>query len=268
MVRSSVRAAAVLASAVAVLATGAASAGARPAVPVHSSTLHPVSAPSVTRPGLVHLRNTGSHELYLLRKIHASSATLVKDLNASSVSGSPTRLLRQFRLVDIINGRSDVYVHLSRGTYYLADATAEHYHASDIHPITVQGSRDDARVPHSRALTVNSRNVLIAPHTIRGGAFVHLRNADRRVQQLLYFQISGRATTQAIDDFLARPSFDKLFGLGFVDIGNIGVLSGHQNLYVRFPSHSGRYIVLTAPVTASGVGAGLRADRVGLVTAH
>src|SRR4051812_18474961 len=114
------RAAAVIATAGAVVVAGSEVAVARPPVPVHSRTVHPVTAPDVMRPGLVHLRNTGSQELMLFRKTHAGVAVLVRDVNAErrTSSGVP-RLYRQFHAVTSLEAHSDAYVRLRRGTYYL-----------------------------------------------------------------------------------------------------------------------------------------------------
>src|SRR3954453_17031927 len=148
MIRTSARAVVVVVSAAAMGVAGPGGPQARPPVPVHSTTVHPVTAPEVMRPGLVHLRNTGGDELYLFRKMRAGTPTLVKDLNASVNSESPGALARHFTIVDLLNPPSDVFVRLLHGTYYLVDADAEHYHRADIHRIVVQGARDNATTPH------------------------------------------------------------------------------------------------------------------------
>jgi hypothetical protein len=269
VVRKSARAIAVLVSAVAMLLVGTVSAAARPPVPVHSSTYHPVSAPDVMRPGLVHLRNTGGSELYLFRKIHAGAPTLLADLNESLDSDGPGALARHFTIIDVINPRTDVYVRLLRGTYYLVDATAERYHRADIHKIVVTGARDDATAPHSRPVSMTRHHGLVAPRAVHAGKFVHLRNASSRLMAFVYFRVNNSATTQQINDFLAHPGFENLFPLiynGLDAAGSLGYLSGHQHVYVRFPAHAARYLILALP--AEGTGSFLAANRVRLVTAR
>jgi hypothetical protein len=262
------RAAAVVGAVSAILLAGQPVAqAARPPVPVHASTRHPVTAPASLRPGNVHLRNTGSHPLYFFRRIDAGPRTLVKILNSVAAS-DPSRLFRHFRLIDVINGSSDIYVRLTRGTYYLADATADRFQVSDIHTLTVGGARQDAKLPQAKTVNISRHNVLTAPATVRAGSFVRLRNADSRVQTVAYFRISRTVSAADLQAFLAHPSFDSLFQLEVDDAGGLGALAGHQVVYVRFPKHSGRYILMTLPVPTDRTGPVLDRTLVKLVTAR
>lgn len=267
--RRSTRAVAVVVSAGAVLLAGMASADARPPVPVRAITLHPVTAPDVMRPGLVHLRNTGGHELFLFRKIRAGAPTLLKDLNDSMNSDGPGALARHFTIVDVINARTDLYVRFLRGTYFLVDATADHYRRADIHRIVVTGRRDDASTPHSRPIGLTSKPVLVAPHAVHAGRFVHLRNASDRLQSFLMFRVRASATAQQVNDFLARPSGELLFPiivLGGDSPSSLGLMSGHQNVYVRFPARAARYLLFAVPV--DGLGGFPAKNRIRLITAR
>jgi hypothetical protein len=241
------RATAVIATAGAVVAAGSEVANARPPVPVHSKTVHPVTAPDSMRPGLVHLRNTGSQELVLFRKIHLGVTTLVRDVNEEQrpTSGVP-RLYRQFHAVAMIEGRSDAYVRLRRGTYYLFSGEVDRMHAADVHAITVSGGRDDARAPIARPITVQEHtNALIAPHRAHAGRWFHLSNQTHHTQEIVLFPVDPKVTWAQLHEFVAAPSLEKLFGLiDFRRFGTVApLLTGPgEDLYVHAPKRTGRYI--------------------------
>ena len=247
------RATVVIATAAAVVAAGSEAAGARPPVPVHTRTVHPVTAPDVMRPGLVHLRNTGGQELLLFRKIHAGVATLVSDVNAEQNSpGGAPRLYRQFHAVAALEGHSDAYVRLRAGTYFMFSSAVERMHAADVHQITVTGARDDAKAPHAHPVTVRLHtNALVAPHTVHAGRFFHLRNQTHRTQELILFPLSPKATRAQIADFLAAPTMEKLFPL--LDFRKfdavVPALTGPgEDLYVHYPKLTGRYVAVDLPL--------------------
>lgn len=250
------RVTAVIATAGAVVAGGSEVATARPPVPVHSRTVHPVTAPDSMRPGLVHLRNTGSQELVFFRKIHAGVAALVSDVNAdqSSPGGAP-KLYRQFHAVAVLEAHSDAYVRLRPGTYYVYSGDVERLHAADVHQITVSGARDDAKAPHAHAVTVHLHtNALTAPRTVHAGRFFHLRNQTHRTQELVLFPVSPKVTRAQLAEFLAAPSMEKLFPLldfrkfDFV----VGVLAGPgEDSYVHYPKRTGRYLAVDVPLRGS-----------------
>jgi hypothetical protein len=267
MTRALGRTALLFGCAAGLLITGTAVAQARPAVPVHAGTLHPVTAPDVLRPGLVHLENTNSHELYVFaRRGHAGRPTLLKDLNGPPSATDPYAVFRHFTLLDVIGGNGDVYLRLKAGTYYLADAGAEHYHLSDIHVLTVTGRRDDARAPHSKTLLVNDHNTLRAPATVRAGHFLRVRNADTRPQDIVMFRIGPRTTDRQLADFLAHPSFDTLSTMDVRDIDDLAVLSGERTVYTRSPARPGRFILFGGPITTHLTHSPIRPERFALLT--
>jgi hypothetical protein len=249
------RATAVIATAGAVVAAGTEVASARPPVPVHALTVHPVSAPDSMRAGLVHLRNTGSQPLVLFRKIHLGVAGLVRDVNHQFSSTGETRLYRQFHAVSVIGGHSDAFVRLRRGTYYLFSAEVDRLHAADVHQIAVTGAPDNAKAPHARTVTVRLHTqALVAPHTVHAGRFFHFRNQTHRTQELIFFPLSSKATPEQINAFLAAPTLEKLFQLvdpRKFDFVVPALTGGREDLYVHYPKRTGRYAAVIVPVVGS-----------------
>jgi len=246
------RVCAVVVAAGAVVAASGEVADARPPVPVKARTVHPVTAPDVMRPGLVHLRNVGVQPLMLFRKVHAGVALLVRDVNGQNSSAGFGRLYRQFHAVAAIDAHSDAYVRLRNGTYYLFSAAVDRIHAGDVHTIAVQGTTDNAKAPHARPVTVRVHtNALVAPSTVHAGRFFHFRNQTHRTQELVFFPISPKATAQQIQDFLAAPSLEKLFGLidpRSFDFAVPALTAGGEDVYVHYPKHAGRYAAVAIPL--------------------
>ena len=253
------------------LTTGLADASARPAVPVRATTIHPVIAPTFLQPGLVHLKNTGSDDLVLFRRAtKAGVRTLVKAMNAHELSGPQiVRVDRKFPILDVINAKSDVYVRLTDGTYYLVDAAAERYHRSDVHVIHVEGVRADAKRPAAHALTLSPQRGLRGPQRVRGGHFLYVRNLTHQLQGFLIIRLSSSATSAQIQKFLAKPSFDQLFPLmahSINALSELAVMSGQHKAYVRFPGGAARYIVVASAIPGGDLS--LSRSTVALITAH
>lgn len=248
------RAAVVMATAGTMVLTGqdVADAG-RPPVPVHATTVHPVSAPDVTNPGLVHLRNTGGDALFLFRKKKDGVAELVRDLNQHDISDGLPRLYVRFEVIDFIGPHSDLFVRLRAGTYYLVDAFAERYHQADVHVTTVTGAKRNASAPHARPITVHrDTNALTAPHVVHAGRFFHLRNRNRRMQELIFYRVRKSATAAQVADFLAHPTFEKfaaVVSLNFSGFPAVTITSGGEDLYARYPNRAGRYIAMLTPIS-------------------
>lgn len=246
---------AVVVAAGAVVAASGEVADARPPVPVKARTVHPVTAPDTMRPGLVRLRNVGAQPLLLFRKRHSGVPALVRDVNGQFSETGVGRLYRQFHAVAAIDPHSDAYVRLRKGTYYLFSAVVDRIHADDVHVIDVQGTVDNAKAPHARAVTVQLRtNALFAPHVLHAGRFLHFRNRTHRTEELVFFPLSPTATAQQIQDFLAAPSLDKLFGLidpRKFDFAVPALTGGGEDLYVHSPRHAGRYIAVAIPLYGS-----------------
>jgi hypothetical protein len=235
------------------MVSGAASASARPPVPVHATTTHPVIAPSFLQPGLVHLRNTGGDPLYVFRKKSHDVATLVRELNDEQASSDVPKLFRDFLIIDILSGHRDVYLRLRPGTYYLVDLFAEHYHAADVHSIVVQGQVSNAKVHASRSITVRKNGHLAAPTHGRAGHLFHYRNNTSPMHELELLPVRKSVTKAQLADFLAHPTPKKLFAIVSFSIHSFELpllTSGHEDLYTRFPKRAGRYIVLSIPVRA------------------
>lgn len=249
------RVTAVLAAAGAVVAASSEVAAARPPVPVKARTVHPVTAPDVMQPGLVHLQNTGSQPLMLFRKKSAGVATLVRDVNAQDSSTGFERLYRQFHAVAAINAHADAFVRLHSGTYYLFSAETDRVHADDVHTITVQGATDDATAPHAHPVTIQARtNALSAPHLVHAGRYFHFRNRTHQTEQMVFFPISAKVTSAQLQQFLAAPSLPKLFAL--IDVMSFVVslpvvTGGGEDLYLRYPRHTGRYVAVAIPLSGS-----------------
>jgi hypothetical protein len=251
--------------------SGTADASARPPVPVSATTRHPVTAPGVLQPGLVHLRNKGRDDLVLFRRAgKAGINTLLKALNSSDLGEAAiVRIDHRFPLLGLIAGKSDIYVRLTHGTYYLIDGDADHYHRADIHVIHVNGKRSDAKAPFAHTITLTRRSGLRAPAHVRAGHFVYVRNTTRKLEGLLYLRIRASATTAQIQTFLAKPteqSLSPLIAHSLSAIGDLGLMSGGHSAYVRFPRTPARYLVIAISPTSEAPS--LVKNQIALITAR
>jgi hypothetical protein len=241
----------VIAVAIAAGLVVAAGSGVADAAPKHRATIsvhvtkkhHQVVAPALTRPGLVHVRNTGSHEIILIAKKHAGVSRLVKDINRSEVSN---RLVRDFSFIGALDPHSDAYVKLGRGTLYLVDGEVDKVTASEVHSVRVSGKKLSAKGPRSRTVLVDAHGKVRLPATLPRQGYLHLINNSGSIRVVFGFGVGKSATTAQIDAFLADPTDDNFIALR--PNGNIApseVLAPHTSrFYAGYRAAAGRYIVL------------------------
>lgn len=224
---------------------------ARAGVPVHAVTKHTVAVPAVMHPGRIRFHNTGARPLYVLKKRQAGVGRLVKDLNAATGSIGPGRLVRDFTLYDVIDGGSYVYLSLSRGTYYFADASLEHYSTGAVRTVSVRGTTRNASAPRSRALVVPQTGALTAPATLARNGYVHVENRTGHVQEVLVFGLARSATATQVQAFLAAPTFESLFSLPLNSYRELAILGGHRDLWSQGPHRASRFLIVTIGMGSS-----------------
>lgn len=219
----------------------------RASVRLHATSRHHVVAPSTLRPGVVHLRNTNWRPVYVFAKRHKGVARLATDLDRAARSAGPGRLTTDFTTLDLLNGRSDAYLRLARGSYFLVDATLLKYKRSEVRTVTVTGTRIDAKLPAFTRIAVDAGNVLHAPATLPRRGYLHVANRASRLQELLMVRLTKDASDESVTTFLADPHLRDLFRLDLdLTVFEVpGILSGRHAVYVHQHFKAGRYLLLT-----------------------
>ncbi len=264
-VRAAGLTAAVLASAL--IATGGTAVAApshhRGTVTLHTTRAHKVHAPARTRPGVARINNTGRQPVLLARARHgAGASTLAHDLNAETARG----LIKHFTVTEA-PASAVTYLHLARGSYYLADLSRESFSAASIKTLRVAGSTVSATVPKHRTFVVTHRGTLRAPANIGTSSEIQIRNTSTHLQELWLWAVPTSVTAEALNAFVAKPSFEKLYGLvtGLPDV--LTIMSPQNRATSSHHSKAGRYLLMTITLTSNTTDPRLSAGRVRVVTA-
>ena len=248
------RATALTAAAVAatLLATGGtAAADARTAhhratVVVHTTSKHKVAGPAKTRPGMARFHNTGSHAIILVTPRHgASKATLARDLNADTAG----RIIKDFTVADALSAKTTTYLHLSRGTYYLADLDRDHFTKATVATLRVTGSTVNAKTPKARQVVVTTHDTISSPASIAAGSELRFRNESAHLQELFLWPVATKVTTAQLNAFVAKPSFAKLYDVVSGEPAYLALLSSKMRATSSEHSATGRYLLLTFTFT-------------------
>lgn len=256
------RAGVVMLGTVAMVASGAGVAGAatshRARVMIHVSGSGYVHGPSTTRPGRAHLHiDNRDQSVLLVRRRHAGTATLAKDVHRSS----PAKLFKDFTFVGLFV--RDGYTTLSRGTYYVI-APAEHQSAAKVATVRVAGKHIDAAAPASEYFRVDSHHALHAAADQSRHGYVHLVNSSSAPEELLLLGLAKDVSMADIDAYLKQPSEANLNKLDTVNFELGGLVGAHHQVWTAASVQSRRYIAALLPL--SGHGFTLRSPR--LVTIH
>lgn len=241
-------------AALAVLATAvvgvpAASAATRPTVPIHVSATHHVVAPATLHPGLVHLDNTGTHAIYVYKRKSSGPATLVQDLNSPTTTG----LLRHFVQIDIVNGKTDVYLRLTRGTYYLIDAGRTHWTRSVVRTMHVSGTWINAIAPSANRLTVSTHDHISAPSSLpRNGYLRVINNNATRAEEVAIYRIGSGTSDHALAAFVAHPTLHKFSNLDITRFVEVALVGPRLGAYTHWHASSGRYLVVNFSFPLNG----------------
>jgi hypothetical protein len=238
----SVLAGAVALSAVALPATADARA-ARPAVAIHVTSGERVAAPDSLRPGLVHLRNSGTKQIYLVRRVAAKwgVSTLVKDYNATTSSA----IERHFFSVDTLLGHRDAFVPLVRGTYFFVAADLMKIGPANVHAVVVKGTRWNSPKPVSTAVPISGTAAKLgAPSSLPTHRYLHFTNPTRYAVVVVLFRIGPKTSNAKLAAFVAKPT---LTGLGRLDLRwseELWFSSPHGSLYYGYHATAGRYLMI------------------------
>jgi hypothetical protein len=211
----------------------------------------------------VRLRNTGSHAIFVFRKHGASINTLVAELNGDH---APARRFKDFTARDIVDGHTDAYLRLSRGTYYLANAAAWSYSVSKMHTLIVTGKTRNAALPASSPIGLDAHGVVHMRRSLAAAGYLHVYNGSGKVQEIVLLSIGKNTTAAELAAFAAKPSFEALTKLDVRTPYLGGMLSAHRSAWVNPHLRAGRYLVVDLAVSGSPDAFELHAGHVQAVT--
>ena len=223
-------------------ATGRALAG-RPAVRIHVDRTGAVVAPASLRPGLVHVRNAGGQQIYLVRQVDPRWGvdTFVADYNAIIPSG----MGRHFRILDTLSGHRDVFVRLTPGKYLLADGGPNTITAANVRTVAVAGSRWDASRPRYRSAPISGTGATLhLPASAPARSYLHLHNRTDYALSVVLFRVGSGTSERQLAGFIAHPTVRRLGRLDLRSSEEIWFASAHVSLYYRVPARAGRYLVV------------------------
>lgn len=260
------RGAAVLTAAALVIAGGnavanAATHGHRATVHVHVGATHRVTAPTSLRPGLVHLVNTASRELILVRKLHKGRPGFVKDYNRATDTAGSIRFYKDFDVVDVIASHADEFVRLAKGTYYLSDDTTATVTSAQVRTVAVSGHKQSATAPRSSLVPVAANGHVPAAVTV-GRHYAHVVNKSATPHIVSIASIRAGVTAQQIHAVIADPAHHNPFKLVGKYFAPLGLTAGRTDLYKRVHAQHGRYFQFAASLTHPGLAKG----KIGLLT--
>jgi len=215
----------------------------RPVVRIHVSSTKHVIAPDSLRPGLVHVKNTGSKQIYLVRRIKAKwgVSTFVTDYNAPT----PTGLARHFSTLDNLLGHRDVFVPLTRGTYFFVDGAPRKINAGNVKTVVVKGTTWNAPRPASTAAPISGTTATLGvPTTLPRHRYLHFKNSTDYTVVVVLFRIGSGTSNTALANFVARPTLRKLGNLDITASEEFWYSSPHRSLYHGYTIPAGRYLMV------------------------
>lgn len=248
---ASVLAGALALSLVALPATADARA-ARPAVKIHVSSAKHVIAPDTLRPGLVQVKNTGRKQIYLVRRTKAKwgVSTFVKDYNAPT----PTGLARHFVTLDALLAHRDVFVPLTRGTYFFVDGGPTRINAGNVKTVIVKGTTWNAAKPASTAAPISGTGATLGvPTTLPTHRYLHFKNATDYTVVVVMFRVGPGTSNAALARFVAKPTLDKLKHLDLPEGEEFWYSSPHHSLYKGYSVPAGRYLMVDYAYTDTAI---------------
>jgi hypothetical protein len=259
LVVSAVTAAALVGVTLAAPAAGAATHG-RGVTKVHASAKHTVTVPKTLRPGVVHLRNTGSRALFVFGRKKEGTTALAKYLNSQSEKTAKKAFTR-FDFVEIVKPHTDDYVGLKRGTYYLADASVDRVKASRIRSVTVSGKVSNAKRPAVRTVTYGKHG--LSPLAANGPARGYLRVRNNGTSPLVVetLRVKASATAAQVAAVVNKPTWDGVDKVADYETVTVaGYLGARHDVTTTASLRSGRYLVLALDVFHFGVAKGRVAE--------
>lgn len=201
-----------LAVAGAVLVTApAAEAAGRGTTKLHGTKSHTVSVAKTLRPGVVHFRNTGKTSVLIVRKKKAGTAALAKTLNSTSTKAE-RKLLRSFDFVEVAYPKSDSWVKLKKGTYFVVDAGGGKFKAANIRTVTVKGKKQNAKAPRAKTITFDKSGRIPASTTITRKSAVRLVNKSKALGFVITMKVKSSLTDAQLKQIVAHPTDDNVFG--------------------------------------------------------
>jgi len=241
--RTAVLIGAVALSLVAAATPASAARAVRPAVRIHVSSTKHVIAPDSLRPGLVHVKNTGSKQIYLVRRVKAKwgVSTFVADYNAPT----PTGLARHFSTLDNLLAHRDVFVPLTRGTYFFVDGAPSRINAANVKTVVVKGTIWNSPKPTSIAAPISGTGATLGvPTTLPRHRYLHFRNLTDYTVVVVMFRIGSGTSNTALANFVAKPTLRKLGNLNITASEEFWYASPHRSLYHGYTIPAGRYLMV------------------------
>jgi hypothetical protein len=262
------RGAAILTAAAALVVTGNASAAnaaaqrGRATVKVHVSSSHHVTAPGSLHPGLVHVVNTASRALILVRKNHTGRSGFVTYYNKATNTAGSIKFYKHFDVVDVIASHADEYVRLVKGTYFLAPNDISTIKSAQVHTLTVSGKKTDATAPHSTLVQAAANGHVTGAVSLATRSFARVVNKTGTPHIISIESIRPNATSKQVQAAIADPAHhdpSRLFGNHFAPLG---LIAEHTDIYKRVVAKAGRYFLFAASLTHPGLAKG----QIGLLT--
>lgn len=241
-------AAAIVASTAAATSASAHTPTGRSSIHFSATKNHRELAPGSTRPGTAHLRADKSGAIVVEAERGTGSA---KQVAAGLRSENPHKLLDHYRFVAFVLPGKGVYTRLTRGTYYVSSGGAGA--ASKIARMTVTGSRVDALLPKSHAVTEDQHKTLHTPYALPQRSWLHVVNRSSTFSNLFVMGAANKTTYRTLHDLVEHPTLEKVFsvvgsgsgGLTFADA------DGHSSTWIPFAGRPGRYVAAVVPVEGS-----------------
>ena len=255
------RGVAVLAAAALVVAGTAATANAaerrgRATVKIGVTSKHHVTGPTSLRPGLLHLVNTGSRELILVRKKHKGSAGFVTDYNNANDTAGSIKFYQDFDVVDLIAARADEYVRLAKGTYFLADSSTSTVTPAQVRTVTVSGTTTNATAPRATLVQAATNGHVAGATTLGRRSYAHVVNKTATPHIISIESIRSSATSKQVNAAIADPVHHNPSRLAGNYFAPLGLIAGHTDIYKRVVAGAGRYFLFAASLTHPGLAKG------------
>jgi hypothetical protein len=187
--------------------SAAAAPNARHVVSTHVTGNKAVFGVKATRPGWAHIRNSRSTPLSILRGTGQGAGTLASDYNRSEYTASQ----RRFPIATTLDPRSDAYIHLRRGEYFVI--SAEHrgtWNAGQIGVLSVSGSALNSALPRANQITLDKHRNIHAATTLKRLPYARLDDQSTRFVDIEAIAIDPSTSEATVQHFLLHPSLKRI----------------------------------------------------------
>jgi hypothetical protein len=224
---SRVRTAALLCAGLAAAAVASTSGAADAATPIHHTratvvvraTPHTATAPRTMHPGLVHVRNGGSHAVVIIKSLHGATVdALVRESNDENTDEATFE--HDFALVDLLRAHHDMYARFTDGRYFVLDAATYTVKPAMVATVRVAGAVRNAVAPRHAGVTISRGGSLVhftAPRHDRG--YVRVSNKSKHIEVVYTVPVRKSVSDAALKRFITHPSWQR-----FVAVAKTGEL--------------------------------------------